>query len=116
MSCVIVSVEANQVTLQNTEKECLSDWQNSVDLTRGEWSMEEEANLDVLLGVTNLFSQHGWEEHEMIIVNPDQITILNILGHGLCKQTVDLLVCSPCGLVECDLSWVVVEKWPKDLV
>ena len=50
----------------------------------------------------------------MIIVNPDQISILYVLGHCLREQTVNFLVSGPCALIESDLSGVVVEEGPED--
>ena len=45
----------------------------------------------------------------MIIVNPDEISILHILDDGLGKELVDFLVGSPGGLVECNLTRMIVE-------
>lgn len=49
----------------------------------------------------------------MVVVHPDQVTVLNILDNGLRKKAVDLLVGSPGGLIECDLSGMVVEEGPE---
>ena len=78
--------------------------------------MEEEAKLDVALRVANFFAKHGRQKHEMVVVDPDQIVILNILGNLLCEQAVGLAVGVPCGLVEGDLTGVVMEEGPKDRV
>lgn len=78
--------------------------------------MKKEADLYILLRISNFFTQHFWEEHKVIIMNPDKVSILYILCHGLCKKTVDLLVCSPSRLVECDFSRVVVKQRPKDRI
>ena len=48
----------------------------------------------------------------MVIVHPDQITILNILCDGFCEQAVRFCVGLPGRLFERDLSRVVVEQWP----
>jgi hypothetical protein len=49
MSCVVVCVEANQIAVKDAQEQGLSNRENSVDLTTGEWRMQEEANLDILL-------------------------------------------------------------------
>lgn len=45
-------------------------------------------------------------------MHPDQIIVLNILRNCLCEETVGLGVCVPSGLVEGDLTGVVVEEGP----
>jgi hypothetical protein len=105
-------VKSNQIAVKNAQKQFLSDGQNSVDLTTRERGVQEEANFDILLGCANFLSQHLWQKHEMIIVDPDQIPILNILCHGLRKLSIDLYICIPSRLIESDLSRVVMEEGP----
>lgn len=50
----------------------------------------------------------------MVIVDPDQIAILNILDDGLGEEAVDLLVCGPSRLVEGNLTGVIMEEGPED--
>ncbi len=109
-------MESNQIAVEDTQEKFFSNWKNSVDLTTGKWCVQKEANLDILLGRANLFSQHLWQKHEMVVVNPDQITILHILGHYNRKLSIDILVCFPCSLVECNLSRMVMEQWPEDRI
>lgn len=56
MPSIIVGMKADQVTVQNTEKEGLSHGENPIYLAAGEWCMQEEANFDILLGRANLLS------------------------------------------------------------
>lgn len=114
MSSIVVRVETNQVAVENTKKQGFSDGQNPVDFATREWCMQEETNLDVLLGGANFLSQHFWQEHQMVVVNPDQISILYIFSHRLCEQAVDILVCFPVRLVEGNLSRVVMKEGPED--
>lgn len=109
MTGVIVSVEANKVAMEDTEQECFSDGQNPVDLAAGKWRVEEETDLNVLLAVTDLLPQHLREQHQVIVVDPDHISVLDISDDCLGEESVDLAVCAPCGLVERDLTGVVVE-------
>lgn len=111
---VVVGVEANQVAVEDTQQKRFPDGQDAVDLTAGEGGVKEEANLDVLLGVADLLAQHLGKQHHVIVVDPDHISVLYILGNFLCEQAVDLTVSSPGGLVERDLTGVVVEKRPED--
>ena len=82
MASVVVSVEPNQVAMQHTQEEFIAHRQNAIDLATGERGMQEEADLDVLLAVTNLLAQHLRQKHEVVIVDPDQIAILDLLRNG----------------------------------
>lgn len=46
-------------------------------------------------------------------MHPDQISILDFFGNSLGEQAVGFFVGAPCGLVEGDLTGVVVEERPK---
>jgi len=48
---IIIGVESDQIAVQYTIKDLVTDRQNSVDLAAGEGSVEEETKLDVTLGV-----------------------------------------------------------------
>jgi hypothetical protein len=78
--------------------------------------VQEEANLDILLAVTDLLAQHLRQQHEVIVMHPDQIAILDFLGNGLGEKAIGLLVCFPGGLVKCNLTWVIMKQRPEDRV
>lgn len=78
--------------------------------------MKEKANFDVLFRVANFFAEHLREEHQVVIMDPDEIAVLNVLDDGFGEKTVDFLVGGPGGLVKGDLTRMVVEKRPKDRV
>lgn len=50
----------------------------------------------------------------MIVMDPDQISVLNVFCNGRGKELIGLLVCLPGLLIEGDLSRMVVEQWPQD--
>ena len=56
MSSIVVGMKADQIAVQNTQKQSLSNWEDSVYLAAREWGMQEEANLDILLRCSNLLS------------------------------------------------------------
>lgn len=105
-------MEANQVAVQNSKKDLIPDRQDAVDLAAGERGVQEEAELDVLLGRANLLAEHGRQEHQVVIVDPDEIVVLHVCGNSLGEEAVGLGVCIPGRLVEGDLTRVVMEKRP----
>jgi hypothetical protein len=113
---VVVRVEADQVAVQYSKENLIADREDAVDFRAGEWRVQEEANLDILLGVADFLAQHLRHEHEVVVVYPHQVVVLDILGDRLCEQAVGLHVALPCGLVKGDLTGVVVEQGPHDSV
>lgn len=73
--------------------------------------MEEKADLDVFLVLESLSEQLG-QQHQMVIMNPDEIAILYVLQNSLSEKLVDFLVCCPCTLVKGNLTRVIVEQGP----
>jgi hypothetical protein len=114
MSSIVVCMEPDQVAVEDASQQRLTDRQNPVDLAARKRCVEEEANLDVLLGVANLLAEHLGEQHQVIVVNPDQVAVLHILDNGLGEQPVDFSVRAPRRLVEGDLARVIMEQGPKD--
>jgi len=43
--------------------------------------VKEETDLDVTLGSADLLADHGWHEHQMVIVDPDEIVVLDVSGN-----------------------------------
>jgi hypothetical protein len=95
--------------MQNSQKKLIANGENAIDLATREGSVQEETNLDVLLAVANLFAQHLRKQHEVIVVDPNQIPILYFLGDGFGEKPVGFLVGLPCRLVEGNFTGVVVE-------
>jgi hypothetical protein len=116
MASIVVGVEANQVAVKETGEQSLSHRQNSIDFTAGERRVQEEANLDILLGVSKLFSQHLRQKHQVVVVDPNKVAVLHILDDCLGEEAVDLLICAPRRLVKGNLAGVVVEERPQDRV
>jgi hypothetical protein len=42
-----------------------------VDFTAREGSVEKESDLNVLLSFADSFAEKTWQDHEMVILNPD---------------------------------------------
>lgn len=111
---VVVGVKADQIAVEEAGEESLTDGEDTIDLGGGEGCVEEEADADVLAGVCDLGAEHLGEQHEVVIVDPDEVTVLDIVDDGLREEAVHFLVGCPSGLVEGDLAWVVVEERPQN--
>lgn len=109
MPGVVIGVETNQVAMQNSQEQLIANGENAVDFATREGSVQEETNLDVLLAVANLLAQHLGEQHKMVIVHPDQVSILDFFGDSFREKPVRFLVGLPGLLVEGDFTGVVVE-------
>lgn len=109
MSRVVISMESDQVTMQDTKQQLIAHGENSVDLATRERSVEEKADLDVLLAVADLLAEHLRQKHQVVVVNPDQVTISDFLGNCFGKEAVCFFISFPCRLVKRDFTWVVVE-------
>lgn len=114
MSGVVVGVEPDEVAMQHTEKELIADGKNAVDLTARERRVQEEADLHILSARANLLAEHLRQQHQVVVVDPDEVSVLYLLGDGLGEETVRFLVGFPGGLVERDLAGVVVKERPQD--
>lgn len=114
MPGIVIGVETDQVAMQNTQEKLIANRENAIDLATRERSVQEETNLDVVLAVANLLTQHLREQHEMVIVDPNQISILDFLSDGFGEKPVGFLVGFPGRLVEGDFTGVVVEQRPED--
>lgn len=73
--------------------------------------MQEKADLDRLVAA-HFISQHFREQHQMVIMDPDEIAVLDVSCDRLSELPVDIFIGLPAILGEGNLSWVVVEKWP----
>ncbi|CRK33032.1 hypothetical protein BN1708_005977 [Verticillium longisporum] len=116
VTSIVVRVEADEVAVKEAGEKGLAHRQDTVDFRGGEGCVQEEANLDILLGVSHLLTQHLGQQHEVIVVDPDQIAVLDVLDDRLGEEAVDLLVRSPGALVKGNLAGVVVEEGPEDRV
>lgn len=95
--------------MQNTQEEFISHRKDPVNLAAGERSVEEEPDLDILLAGSNLFPQHLGQQHQVVVVNPHQVSILHIFCNSLREKAIGLLVCFPGRLVERDFTGMIVE-------
>lgn len=114
MTRIVVRVEPNQVAVKQAAEQRFTNGQDTVDFAAGKRCVQEEANLDLLVGLGDFFPQHLREEHEVVVVDPDEVAILNVLDDGLGEEMVYFLVGCPCGFIKGDFAGVVVEEGPED--
>ena len=114
MPRIVIGMEPYKVTMEDPEQQFIADGQDPIDLATGEGGVEEEADFDIVLSVPNLLSKHFWEQHQVIVVYPNKVTILNFLRDSFGEQAVGFFVCVPCRFIKRDFSGVVMKEWPKD--
>lgn len=73
--------------------------------------MQEKADPDGLVAAY-FVPQHFWEQHQMVIVDPNEIAVLDVSCDRLGELPINSFICLPAVLGEGNLPWVVVEKWP----
>lgn len=73
--------------------------------------MKEESNLDIDIG-TNFLSQHGWHKEKMEVMDPDNVSVLNIFGNSFSEYAVRFGVCRPGLLAKVHFTRVIVEDGP----
>ena len=113
MANVIVRVEADQVAIQHAAQQLRPHRQNPVDLTTGKRGVKEKPNADVVLALGREFlAKHLREQHQMIIMHPDQISIVCLAGDYLRKLEIGLLVGRPGCFVKDNLPGMVMQQGP----
>lgn len=117
MASVVRSLEPDQVRTEYTSEQLASNGQTTEDFRRREGDVHKES--DRCIG--KFGAKHLREQHEMVVVYPDDIAVLVRRNDGVCKSLVDgdvLFV--RCGLVEqLRLGCVrnsIMKTGPKDLV
>jgi hypothetical protein len=116
MSRIVICVEPNEIAVEHTKQQLVTDGQDSVDFAAREGSMEEKSDLDIFLAIPNLLAKHFRKKHEVIVMDPDQVSILDFFRNGFGKKAVRFLVCLPGRFVECNFTWMVMKKWPQDRI
>lgn len=107
-------MEPDEVAVKDAQQQFVSDGKDPVDLTTGEGCMEEEANLDVDLAVPDLLPKHLGKQHQVVIVDPDEVAVPHLLRDGFGEQPVGFFVGLPGGFIEGYFAGVVVEEGPQD--
>lgn len=113
---VVVSVEAHQIPGQDALQKLAATRKNTVDLTAGPGSVEEPADFHIDLLDVGQVTKHSREEHQVVVMDPDNVASLQLLDEAVGKQLVDLLVGGPDGFIKSRLTRMIVEQRPQDFV
>src|SRR6185437_6979863 len=66
-------------------------WQTPQKLATREGNMEEKPNVDIRYSL----SKHTWQKHEMVIVDPDDVSRLVGVQNAIGKELVHAYIVSP---------------------
>ena len=108
-------VEPDKITAQNSKQKVLAHWEDLELIAGGERGVQKESDSDGLVHLGSFFAEHGWKKEEVIIMNPDEISVSTVGCKPGCKELIHFLVGFPVGLLESEAS-LVVEKRPKSRV
>ena len=72
--------------------------------------MQREVNRTRLVRFDQSLANKPREQHEVVVMDPDQRTLGDFFDNGICEDFVDFLVCAPWCVLE-DLPGLVVKNW-----
>lgn len=75
--------------------------------------MQREANRTLPAHLLQSLPDEPREQHEVIVVDPDQRVLGDFVDNGVCEDLVDSLVGTPRGIFE-DHPGLVVQNWPEN--
>ena len=78
--------------------------------------MQEPADLDVDLHLMCALSEQKWKQHQVDVMNPDQVAVFKVQRHGICENLVGSLVSGESSGVKGDFVELVVEEGPDGRV
>lgn len=102
--------------MQHSLQNLLPHRQDPINFGTRERRVQEESNLDVLYAVAELLTKHCRHQHEMVIVDPDEVVVLHLLCNFLGEDSVRVTVGNPGLFIEGNLARMVVEERPEDRV
>ena len=113
--CITRSVESDKITAQNSKQKILAHWEDLELITGGERGVQKESDSDGLVHLGSFFAEHCWKEEEVIVMDPDEISVSTVGCKPGCKELIHFLVGFPVVLLESEAS-LIVEKRPKSRV
>src|SRR5262249_50999048 len=107
-----VGLEGKQVRAQKPPEKFLTPGQDWKNFRRREGNVEEKSNRSVGKPI----AQHLREQHQMVVVHPDEIIVVVALDDGFAEDVIRLHICVPTLGVKLQLGGEVVKNRPKGLI
>ncbi len=107
-----IQMEADQVRCEHSGEQLLGVRLDLVDLVAGEGDVKEKGDA----GLRQPLTHHRGEQHQMVVVDPDQVPVAVFPGDRLGELLVDLDVRFPLFVVELAVLLEVVKQRPQRLV
>ena len=108
-------MEPDKITAQNSRQKVLAHWEDLELIASGKRRVQKESDSDALVHLGSFFAEHDWKNEEVIIMDPDEISVSTVGCKPGCKELIDFLVGFPVVLLESEAS-LIVEKRPKSRV
>ena len=108
-------METDQVAGQQPLEQMLFDRQGAPKVTSWEWSMEEKPDGTMLVPLLQSIAEQLRQQHQMIIMHPDQGSRLGRISHRIGKQLVDPSICLP-GPIFINHTGLIMEDGPQDSI
>ena len=109
---VVMGVEGDRVGAEQTREQLVPPWEQSEHIGRRERGVEEEGDP----GARRCFPKEARQQHEVVVVDPHQISRLEVLQHGVAEPFIGPDVGIPVGRIELEPRRELVEEWPQGLV
>ena len=109
---VVEGLEAHHVGAQQAAQQGLAAGQHAEEFGRREGGVQEEADA----GLGKALAQHFGQQEEVVIVHPDQLVAVHLLGYRVAEQAVDFDVGFPLVVVVNDVRLEEVAQRPQGAV
>lgn len=109
-------MEADEISTQKTFQDDFTVRELAKFTAAWEGCMQKESDLGLRLTSVELFSEHMWQKHEVVVVNPYSIAVLNIFDNVLSKQPVNFDISLPRFFFEVHVVGVVVKQGPENSI
>jgi hypothetical protein len=110
--CIACGVEANDVAPENARKKFLTDGENPEMIASWKGNVQEESDGDVFVQEGSLLAQYFGHHHELVVMDPDDISIRAICCEPSCEDFVHPQVGVPFPSIEAEAT-LIMKQWPE---
>lgn len=108
-------MEPDQVARQQPLNQVLLDRQSSPEVAGWKWSVEKKPNGTTFVPLLEAIAEELWQQHQMIVVHPNQGSRFCCVGDCIGEQFVDSSICLP-GTVFINHTGLIMEDGPQDSI